>query len=184
MLFHIYYCLYLCIVSHISVMGEQSTWETWRRYLIGSNCIIIESGKIPPYEQCLGCEIREAMGCLDDMRRNLSGTVPTGCTISAISEEYDTSCCPRYVAKKRKFDIIYETSAYPVGLACLRKTGCEHTEIYNQLLNECRAVCQHDTTNDDIDFTCTAIASPATRVEINSILLLVVSGIMLPYLAM
>ena len=88
---------------------------------------MIENGVTPPYEKCLGCEILEAMNCIDDMRNNVTGNVPPGCNIRAISEEYDTSCCPRYGRKSK--DKIFVSSAYPKGLACLRSVGCGGTEV-------------------------------------------------------
>ncbi|KAJ1412311.1 hypothetical protein B484DRAFT_422886 [Ochromonadaceae sp. CCMP2298] len=42
------------------------------RRLIGSNCIRIDRGYIPPYYDCKGCITEEAQGCVDDMRANYS----------------------------------------------------------------------------------------------------------------
>jgi hypothetical protein len=93
----------------------------------GSNCIIIENGNIPPYEKCLGCDIPEAMNCVNDMRTNVTGNVPPGCMIRALGEEYDPSCCPRY--GKKTTDKFFETMAYPFALGCLKRVGCGDTEV-------------------------------------------------------
>lgn len=88
---------------------------------------MIENGRIPPYEKCLGCEILEAMNCVDDMRNNITGNVPPGCNIRAINVNYDESCCPKYGLKqKNKY---FESSAYPGALSCLRRVGCRDTEV-------------------------------------------------------
>jgi hypothetical protein len=41
----------------------------------GSNCVFIERGEVPIYEQCYGCSMREAFACLQDMRNNITGNV-------------------------------------------------------------------------------------------------------------
>ena len=103
-------------------------------YKIGSNCIMIEKGKIPPYSSCLGCEVQQAMNCLNDLRTNASGTVQVGCKLGYLNEVYDSSCCPKYILKKKKILLKYETSAYPIALSCLRNIGCQDTQV-NQKLN-------------------------------------------------
>lgn len=111
---------------------EGTHWE-WQemvhRYLIGSNCLIIERGRAPPYEKCYGCEIHRAMNCLSDLRTNVTGNVPSGCRLHALNSEYDATCCPVYVQKKRKFFLRFETSGYPAALSCLRRVGCQATQV-------------------------------------------------------
>ncbi len=86
----------------------------------------IELGVVPPYSKCFGCKISEALACVKDMRSNITGTVPYGCKMDAIYEQYDEVCCPEYNARKQA---IFSTAAYPQGLECLRKVGCEMTDV-------------------------------------------------------
>jgi hypothetical protein len=100
-----------------------------QRYLMGSNCVMIEKGTAPPYEKCYGCEIQRAMNCLSDLRTNVTGNVPSGCKLNSLNSNYDTTCCPVYVQKKRKIFLRFETSGYPSALSCLRKVGCQATQV-------------------------------------------------------
>lgn len=61
----------------------------------GTNCVVIERGTVPRYYTCTGCVSDRAFACLDDMRQNKSGNVPTDCGFHAASERYLPSCCPR-----------------------------------------------------------------------------------------
>jgi hypothetical protein len=112
--------------------NDGSLWQ-WQyaiqRYLLGSNCLMIEKGRAPPYEKCYGCEIQRAMNCLSDLRRNVTGNVPSGCRLNSLNSDYDTTCCPVYVQKKSKLILRFETSGYPSALSCLRKVGCQATQV-------------------------------------------------------
>ena len=96
-----------------------------------SNCVVIGTGVVPPYDKCVGCIVAEAMACVDDMRKNATGTVPHNCPMHSVLETYDKACCPVYVTPKKNkkiVEVVYSTSAYPSVLACLRKVKCEFTE--------------------------------------------------------
>eukprot|EP00603_Paraphysomonas_imperforata_P005062 CAMPEP_0114424162 /NCGR_PEP_ID=MMETSP0103-20121206/6543_1 /TAXON_ID=37642 ORGANISM="Paraphysomonas imperforata, Strain PA2" /NCGR_SAMPLE_ID=MMETSP0103 /ASSEMBLY_ACC=CAM_ASM_000201 /LENGTH=218 /DNA_ID=CAMNT_0001592889 /DNA_START=213 /DNA_END=869 /DNA_ORIENTATION=+ len=145
------------------------------RYLSGSNCVLIERGEVPIYEQCYGCSMREAFACLQDMRNNVTGNVPPGCTIEAISEKPDTGCCPKFVNHDdgTHGKVLFEYSAYPMAFECLKEVGCEDTEIFTNLVAECYHVCDgvKNLYNNDIFFTCTAIPSPAMAHSPSAVLL-------------
>lgn len=97
-----------------------------------SNCVVIGTGVVPPYDKCTGCIVAEAMSCVDDMRKNITGTVPTDCPMQSVLETYDKSCCPVYITPKKNkkyVEVVYSTSAYPSVLSCLRKVKCEFTEV-------------------------------------------------------
>jgi hypothetical protein len=116
------------------------------RRLTGYNCVRIEDGKVPPYYTCLGCVIEEAIGCVDDMRQNMSGNVGTGCDMGVISESYNGNCCPKFGINPltNRLDLLYVGSAYPDTLRCINSVGCASSVIYSQLLAECTAVCPKD----------------------------------------
>ena len=63
-------------------------WLTLR--CAGSNCVLIERGEVPIYEQCYGCSMREAFACLQDMRNNITGNVPP---VSSLHTEVVFLCC-------------------------------------------------------------------------------------------
>lgn len=68
------------------------------RKLVGSNCVLIERGTISPYYQCIGCDIRRAIGCISDLRANKSQNVDPRCTMGRLNEVYGgAACCPRFV---------------------------------------------------------------------------------------
>jgi hypothetical protein len=110
---------------------------------IGSNCILIETGIVPPYYDCLGCVVNEAQGCIDDMRQNKSGNVLPNCKLNTISNKRNSEdCCPKLL--KNRFgitDLAYLGSAYPETLRCIEKVGCIDSIIYTQLVNECLTLC-------------------------------------------
>lgn len=115
------------------------------RRLTGSNCVLIENGKVPPYYTCLGCIIEEATGCVDDMRMNYSGNVGAGCNMAIITESYNTECCPVFAYNvQNRLDLKYIGSAYPQALRCIEAVGCKDSVIYEQLLTECESVCPPD----------------------------------------
>jgi hypothetical protein len=95
---------------------------------------MIEKGKIPPYQKCFGCEIQQAIYCLNDLRLNATGNIPSGCRMNALNSDYDTTCCPVYIQKKKKIVLRFETSGYPTALSCLRDVGCEETQVTLPLL--------------------------------------------------
>ena len=113
------------------------------RRLIGSNCILIERGDVPPYYDCVGCIIEQAQGCLTDMRSNLSENVATSCKMYSASEKVDRKdCCPKFATTlKTGLDLVYVGAAYPMALRCIKTAGCEDSVIYTQLMEECQNVC-------------------------------------------
>jgi hypothetical protein len=121
------------------------------RKLIGSNCLMMERGAVPPYELCRGsCNILDAISCVDDMRRNISGTVHPKCTFRNIAEDpVPLYCCPRYEfsAVKGKTFLVHSHAAYPLVFECLAAVGCgenavPYSSIFNQMKAECSAVCK------------------------------------------
>ena len=67
------------------------------RRLVGSNCVLIERGTISPYYECIGCDIRTAMGCLTDLRSNKSRNVDPQCTLRILDGgSLNAACCPRF----------------------------------------------------------------------------------------
>jgi len=109
---------------------------------IGSNCVFIERGIIPPYYKCLGCKMEEATRCLNDFRFNKSGNVPRDCEMSFLRMKTETQCCPRLFTNDLGFaDLSYITAGYPMALQCMEAVGCGNELIYSQLLDECKALC-------------------------------------------
>ena len=116
----------------------------------------------------------------------LSTSSRQGCHIEAISEKPDTSCCPTFVSQGggefalrsplnvthltllsisclffsyisgKWGPVIFEWSAYPMAFECLKEVGCEDTEIFSNLMDECYHVCDgvKHIYNNDIFFTC------------------------------
>lgn len=113
------------------------------RRLFGSNCIQIERGSVPKYYTCLGCRIEEAVGCIDDMRRNHSGNVAHNCDMAMVTEHYESDrCCPTFHKERNgRLNLNYVGSAYPEALRCIESVGCHTSNIYLQLLDECYAMC-------------------------------------------
>jgi hypothetical protein len=112
------------------------------RKLIGSNCVLIERGDVPPYYDCIGCVIEKAAACVDDMRHNRSYNVAMECRLNSVKEFYDHSCCPQITSSEgRRADLRYVSSAYPEALRCIINEGCGDSIIYAQLLKECRSTC-------------------------------------------
>lgn len=73
------------------------TFSQHLRKLVGSNCVLIESGTVTPYYECIGCDIRQAMGCLTDLRTNKSGNILSSCSMNSVNEVSGGSdCCPRF----------------------------------------------------------------------------------------
>ena len=67
-------------------VDEVTNMDPVMRKLVGSNCVLIERGNVPPYYDCLGCIIDEAQGCVDDLRHNTYGNVHPDCNSSTITE--------------------------------------------------------------------------------------------------
>jgi len=113
------------------------------RALTGSNCVQIERGKTPIYYKCLGCVTEEAMGCIDDLRFNRTGNVPSNCDFARITEYYEgAKCCPQFGTDNTgRLNLLYMGSAYPETLECLINVGCEGSVVYQQLLEECNGIC-------------------------------------------
>lgn len=120
-----------------------SSWKDIVRRLIGSNCVQIQRGEVPEYYHCLGCVMEEAIACVDDMRQNKSSNVFPGCDMNKIMGYYESSlCCPRVgMSTRGRLGLLYISSAYPETLRCIRQVGCENTNIYAELRDECQNVC-------------------------------------------
>lgn len=119
------------------------------RKMIGSNCIVIERAVVTRYYKCEGCIIEEALGCLSDLRQNVSGNVPSGCNITFIGHLPGVTCCPQFGPDKTgKVNLIASTSGYPEALRCIQNVGCSSSEVYSSLLEECQYTCPLEYTSD------------------------------------
>ncbi len=90
---------------------------------------MVGNGQIPPYFRCNGCIIEQAMNCVNDLRKNASGSLQAGCKIASISETKNTACCPVYDEVSLKVD--YKTSGYPQALACIDSVGCTLSQVFS-----------------------------------------------------
>ena len=93
---------------------------------MGSNCVLIERGTVTPYYQCIGCDVRMAMGCVNDLRANRSENVDSTCTMGAVNEEYGgAGCCPKFKIDpvSGRGDLLFMGSAYPQTLRCISSVG-------------------------------------------------------------
>lgn len=150
-------CVFILLVFSIMtvgiVWGEMVPTEGHLRKLIGSNCILIERGSIPPYYDCIGCVQEKAAACVDDMRTNKSYNVHGSCKLNSVKERYNPvpkngnkeyPCCPKFhfvSANSQAKDLSYVSAAYPEGLRCLVREGCGASIMYTQLLEECLMTC-------------------------------------------
>ena len=132
------FCLATCVASFDDIIPANG----FLRRLIGSNCVLIERGNIPPYYDCVGCIIEEAAACVRDMRSNKSYNVASKCELDVLKEYYDHNCCPEFYKNRYGVtDLSYSGAAYPEGLRCLEKQGCAGSIIYSQLESECLRSC-------------------------------------------
>lgn len=156
------------------------------RRLIGSNCILIERGEVPPYYDCVGCIIEQAQGCLSDMRANKSENVGASCAMYSASEVYDgTDCCPRFTTFiKTGLDLMYVGSAYPEALRCIEKAGCKSSVIYTQLMEECTSVCPYSDPRDSSLSVCLSDFNGASSLRISIIFTVLCSIIALLLMGM
>ena len=145
------------------------------RKLIGSNCILIERGDVPPYYDCLGCLIEEAQACIDDMRYNRSYNVPGDCRLKSVKEfRKDRTCCPRFGENQfGVLDLSYIGSAYPETFRCMERVGCESSVIYSQLSDECHQVCGGEPDPRNGEPVCFAAFNAASTVRASSTLTLI-----------
>ena len=102
-----------------------------------SNCINAGGGEVPLYEYCEGCDMQEAQYCLWDMRYNLSGNVRSGCEMDHITNGPQPKCCAQYGNVNDQWTVMGTTSAIGDAMLCLRNVGCEKTEYYTSLEEEC-----------------------------------------------
>jgi hypothetical protein len=145
----IFVAMLLMVVYITTTSASLMDMQNVLRRLTGSNCVLIEDGRVPPYYTCLGCIIEEATGCVDDMRLNISANVGSGCDMSIVTESYNTACCPSFgINIQNRLDLMYVGSAYPQALRCIEAVGCKDSVIYEALLTECEAVCPPDTHKD------------------------------------
>lgn len=87
---------------------------------------MVGNGVVSPFFKCTGCVLEQAMGCVEDLRRNLSGSVPAGCKIDVVSEKYSDVCCPSFTPQAT---VEYATSAFPQTLACIETVGCKLSQV-------------------------------------------------------
>ena len=120
------------------------------RKLVGSNCVEIQRGTVTKYDMCVGCVIESAMGCINDMRHNKSGNVPSTCNFDQSSEgnmenvmeqEMAYACCPKL--QKGTNTLKYIGSAYPEAIRCIEESGCSESTVYAQLVQECNGMCNY-----------------------------------------
>lgn len=164
--------LLLCLSSFLATNNA-----ALERRLAGSNCILIQRGIVPPYYDCVGCEIEEATGCIHDMRHNKSKNVLAACRMTATSEKYNREyCCPRFEVVNQRYDLSYLGSAYPEALRCIERTGCKSSTIYAQLEQECLAIC---TTSDvrDGKSVCYSDFNSALSNKVSAVLSVVLAGL-------
>ena len=137
------FALLLCIVPMFIVSGYIVPAEEGHlRKLIGSNCVLIERGNIPPYYDCVGCIVEEAAACIDDMRTNKSYNVAPTCKLNSVKNYYDHACCPKFFTNQYGvINLQYSGSAYPEALRCMKRQGCETSVMYKQLQEECLRTC-------------------------------------------
>lgn len=142
-------------IYHASSMGSLASKLTYHvgeaaRRLAGSNCLEIERGTVTKYYMCVGCVVENAMGCIDDMRRNKSSNVIAGCKFHyameadmthSMEQEQALKCCPKLNSVDGMLK--YKGSAYPEALRCIADAGCEESVIYTQLLDECHGLCDY-----------------------------------------
>jgi hypothetical protein len=139
----------------LGYVGQQLTYHTGEmlRKLVGSNCVEIQRGTVSKYYQCIGCVIQNAMGCLLDMRQNKSGNVPSECTFDDLVEGDITmtlmqrqhqNCCP--LTFEDNSLVPGFGTAYPDTLRCIEEVGCAGSSIYNDLMTECKGICDYNAT--------------------------------------
>ena len=140
--------------STIGSMLAYHSGEMLRR-LVGSNCVLIERGTVTKYFMCVGCEVEEAMGCVDDMRNNKSGNVRPSCKFDhvmegnmakAMEQEQQAACCPTVT---NGFLSAFAGSAYPEAFRCISNVGCTESTIMSQLVEECHGLCDYIPATDD-----------------------------------
>ena len=115
----------------------------------GSTCLLTGGGVVPYFNSCVGCSLTAAHQCVSDMRANASFNVPVGCNMDAvgslaghrpnIKKIENRRCCPRLVNVDNEF-----TWAYRDALRCLTNIYCETSDVYSDLLAECKKVCPTD----------------------------------------
>ena len=68
---------------------------------------------------------------------------PLGCELGTLVGAYDKShCCPKlFTDKDGRKNMKYMGSAYPLAIHCIENVGCKDTTLYEQLVEECQAVC-------------------------------------------
>ena len=107
--------------------------------LVATNCILSGGGSIKPYASCIGCMQEDAQQCVTEMRFNASGTVPRDCDFYSLTDGGKPDCCADFFYQTRPESIFMDTSAYPSAFTCLEDIGCQDSEIYKELKQECLA---------------------------------------------
>jgi hypothetical protein len=131
---------FIAVIWVTLIRGEEGVHL---RKLMGSNCVLIERGIIPPYYDCIGCVVEEAAACLNDMRYNFSFNVAQDCRMFSVKQFYDRkTCCPRFgINDVGAMDLAYIGAAYPEALRCMERVGCGGSIMYSQLKEECTTTC-------------------------------------------
>lgn len=93
------------------------------------------------------------MSCIDDMRRNLTGSVRHGCHINVLHGKGEAQCCPTF--DERNY-LQYIGSTYPETLRCLKRVGCADTVFYSDILAECKNHCHAKLPDDPQVSVCLA----------------------------
>ena len=156
--------------------ASTASMENYLRKLIGSNCVRVETGIIPPHYECLGCVIERAQACVDDMRYNKSGNVFPSCDLHVLFDYHNANnCCPKIQANQNgRLDLMYVGSAYPEAIRCIEHVGCKDSILYAQLVDECLSLCPEDEFQDQKgNAACFANFNSALHIQYSFHLLLI-----------
>ena len=119
---------------------EFSALEPRASYRRASACFETGGGYEEPSEQCNGaCDTVSALECISDMKNNVSGNVPPGCSLTTLSFYAAPECCPQFAKAGKASSIDRATSAFPDALRCLKSAGCHSSSTYDDVHRECLA---------------------------------------------
>lgn len=97
--------------------------------MLGSNCIMVGNGILPPFFKCNGCIIDLAVACVNDFKANSTGSVPHDCKLHTVNELPNVECCPVYDTSRKRPIIEMKTSAYPQAFQCISSVGCSLSQV-------------------------------------------------------
>lgn len=119
--------------GHVQLHAQRvlSAWST------DSQCLIRGGGLGPTYEYCLGCKTAKARKCIDDMRANVSANVPGECDMYGQSPLRQPACCGTFLDENRYSTLRPTTAAFNDALLCLKNVGCQNTNFYLMIEDEC-----------------------------------------------